>query len=67
MAPVSYTHLAEMDWSEYADVNELFADGVNDITRYLRKRNSGTQMCIRDSPACVRFLRPFSQFQAVCG
>ena len=25
-----------MDWSEYADVNELFADGVNDITRYLR-------------------------------
>ena len=35
-----------MDWSEYADVNELFADGVNDITRYLRKRNSGTRQAL---------------------
>ena len=27
-------------------VNELFADGVNDITRYLRKRNSGTRQAL---------------------
>ena len=26
-------NIAEMDWSEYADVNELFAAGVNDIAR----------------------------------
>ena len=39
-------NIAEMDWSEYADVNELFADGVNDITRYLRKRNSGTRQAL---------------------
>ena len=26
-------NIAEMDWSEYADVNELFADGVNDVSR----------------------------------
>lgn len=36
-------NIAEMDWSEYADLNELFADGINDMTRYLRKRNSGTR------------------------
>lgn len=39
-------NIAEMDWSEYADVNELFADGVNDIARYLRKRNSGTRQAL---------------------
>ena len=39
-------NIAEMDWSEYADVDELFADGVNDITRYLRKRNSGTRQAL---------------------
>ncbi len=36
-------NIAETDWSEYADLNELFADGLNDVTRYLRKRNSGTR------------------------
>lgn len=36
-------NIAETDWSEYADVNELFADGLNDMGRYLRKRNSGTR------------------------
>lgn len=36
-------NIAETDWSEYADINELFADGLNDMTRYLRKRNSGTR------------------------
>lgn len=35
-------NIAGIDWSEYADLNELFADGVNDVSRYLRKRNSGT-------------------------
>ncbi len=35
-------NIAETDWSEYADVNELFADGLNDMSRYLRKRNAGT-------------------------
>ena len=35
--------LAEADFSAYADLNEDFADGVNDITRYLRKRNTGTR------------------------
>lgn len=36
-------NIAATDWSEYADLNELFADGVNDVTRYLRKRHSGTR------------------------
>lgn len=36
-------NIAETDWSEYADLSELFADGLNDVTRYLRKRNSGTR------------------------
>lgn len=36
-------NIAGIDWSEYADLNELFADGVNDVSRYLRKRNSGTR------------------------
>lgn len=36
-------NIAETDWSEYADLSELFADGLNDMTRYLRKRNSGTR------------------------
>lgn len=35
--------MAEADFSAYADVNEAFADGINDITRYLRKRNTGTR------------------------
>lgn len=39
-------NIATMDWGEYADLNELFADGVNDITRYLRKRNSGTRQAL---------------------
>ncbi|WP_165045044.1 MULTISPECIES: TorD/DmsD family molecular chaperone [unclassified Adlercreutzia] len=36
-------NIAAMDLSVYADVNEQFADGLNDITRYLRKRNTGTR------------------------
>lgn len=35
--------IAAMDLSVYADVNEFFADGLNDVTRYLRKRNTGTR------------------------
>lgn len=35
--------MAEQDFSVYADINEDFAAGVNDITRTLRKRNSGTR------------------------
>jgi TorA maturation chaperone TorD len=35
--------LANTDLSPYAEVNEDFADGINDITRYLRKRNTGTR------------------------
>ncbi|MBR2835892.1 MAG: molecular chaperone TorD family protein [Coriobacteriales bacterium] len=36
-------NMAAADFSVYADLNEDFADGVNDITRYLRKRNTGTR------------------------
>lgn len=36
-------NIANLDMSEYADMNELFAEGLNDMTRYLRKRNSGTR------------------------
>ena len=35
--------MAGQDFSAYAELNEDFADGVNDITRYLRKRNTGTR------------------------
>lgn len=35
--------MADADLSAYAGVNELFAEGVNDIERTLRKRNSGTR------------------------
>lgn len=35
--------MADADLSAYSDVNELFADGVNDVERTLRKRNSGTR------------------------
>ena len=35
--------MAGQDFSDYAELNEDFADGVNDITRYLRKRNTGTR------------------------
>ena len=35
--------MAEADFSVYADVNEDFAAGLNDITRYLHKRNTGTR------------------------
>ncbi len=36
-------NIATIDWGQYADLNELFDEGINDITRYLRKRNSGTR------------------------
>ena len=35
--------MAESDLSMYADVNEDFAEGINDITRTLRKRHTGTR------------------------
>lgn len=35
--------MAAADFSAYVDVNEDFAAGINDITRYLRKRNTGTR------------------------
>lgn len=39
-------NIAAMDLSAYAEVNEYFADGLNDITRYLRKRNTGTRQAL---------------------
>lgn len=36
-------NFANTDFSAYEDINEQFADGVNDIRRYLAKRNSGTR------------------------
>ena len=35
--------MAGQDFSAYAELNDDFAAGVNDITRYLRKRNTGTR------------------------
>lgn len=35
--------MAASDFSAYAQTNEFFSAGFNDITRYLRKRNSGTR------------------------
>jgi putative dimethyl sulfoxide reductase chaperone len=35
--------MAQADFSAYAEINELFASGFNDITRYLKKRNTGTR------------------------
>ncbi|WP_304427264.1 molecular chaperone [uncultured Adlercreutzia sp.] len=35
--------IANLDWSEYEDMNELFAEGANDVCRYLRRRHSGTR------------------------
>lgn len=35
--------MAQQDFTVYADINQDFADGVNDITRFLRKRHSGTR------------------------
>lgn len=35
--------MAGQDFSAYAELNDDFADGVNDIVRYLRKRNTGTR------------------------
>lgn len=39
-------NVANLDLSEYADYNEFFAEGVNDITRYLGKRNTGTRQAL---------------------
>lgn len=39
-------NIVQMDLSVYADVNEYFADGINDVTRYLRKRNTGTRQAL---------------------
>lgn len=36
-------NFANTDFSAYEDVNEDFASGINDIRRYLRKRNTGTR------------------------
>lgn len=36
-------NLASLDLSVYSDVSELFAEGLNDVTRYLAKRDSGTR------------------------
>ncbi len=38
--------MAEADLSAYAEINEDFAEGFNDITRYLRRRNSGTRQTL---------------------
>lgn len=36
-------NIAALDFSAYAQVNELLAEGFNDISRYLRRRNTGTR------------------------
>lgn len=36
-------NIANLDWSEYDGLNDLFDDGINDVVRYLRKRHSGTR------------------------
>ena len=35
--------MASADLSEYSGINRLFAEGVDDVERVLRKRNSGTR------------------------
>lgn len=35
--------MAQADFSPYADVNEKFAAGLNDMARYLRRRTTGTR------------------------
>ena len=35
--------MAAMDLSAYADVSALFAEGLDDMARYLRRRNTGTR------------------------
>lgn len=39
-------HYAQMDWAAYEGINEYFNDGINDIQRYLRKRNTGTRQAL---------------------
>ena len=36
-------NVAAMDLSAYADVSALFAEGLDDMARYLRRRNTGTR------------------------
>lgn len=36
-------NIAGMDFSAYAGMNELFEDGLNDMSRFLRKRHTGTR------------------------
>lgn len=36
-------NITKMDLSAYADLNEDFAQGVSNISRYLRKQNTGTR------------------------
>lgn len=35
--------MASADFSAYADISDWFADGLNDMARYLRKRTTGTR------------------------
>ncbi len=39
-------NIAELDWAPYEGLNDLFDDGINDVSRYLRKRNSGTRQAL---------------------
>lgn len=44
--PLTQIHIdmmADVDFSAYADISEGFADGLNDMTRYLAKKNTGTR------------------------
>ncbi len=43
LTPEQVESFAEADLSPYAQLGDEFADGINDITRYLRKRNTGTR------------------------
>lgn len=36
-------NIAAMDMSSYAEVSELFAEGLHDMSRHLAKRNTGTR------------------------
>ena len=54
--------LAQQDLSAFADLNEDFDRGLNDIVRYLRRRNTGT----RQQLACD-FTSAFVVHARVCG
>ncbi len=43
LTPEQIESLATIDLDKYAEMGDEFADGINDIKRYLNKRNTGTR------------------------